>query len=126
MKTTLILITILIGFSKAQKTCFDNQNVCYQGSWKDTPQGTQFASFQGIRYAEPPIGNLRFKSPVAYKIPEGTIGNVEQYFFPLDGVVFCKSIRLKKIVKLCLHSCFKAPNSLHFDGFFDRFSKIEF
>ena len=107
MKTTLIFISILIGFSKAQKTCLDNQNVCYQGSWKDTPQGTQFASFQGIRYAEPPIGNLRFKSPVAYKIPEGTIGNVEQYFFPLDGVVFCKSIRLKKkIVKLCLHSSY--------------------
>ena len=96
MKTTLIFITILIGFSKAQKTCFDNQNVCYQGSWKDTPQGTQFASFQGIRYAEPPIGNLRFKSPVPYKMPEGTIGNVGQYFFPLDGVVFCKSIRLEK------------------------------
>ena len=25
--------------------------------------GNRFASFQGIRYAQPPIGDLRFKSP---------------------------------------------------------------
>ena len=74
MKTTLIIFLILIGFTKAQKACLEDQNVCYQGSWKDSANGTKFASFQGIRYAEPPIGNLRFKSPQPYKIPEGTIG----------------------------------------------------
>ena len=84
MKITLIIFSILIGFTKAQIACLENQNVCYQGSWKDTPQGTQFASFQGIRYAEPPIGNLRFKSPVAYKIPEGTIGIL--IFIPITQI----------------------------------------
>ena len=28
--------------------------------------GNRFASFQGIRYAQPPVGGLRFKSPQPY------------------------------------------------------------
>ena len=73
MKNILIIVLFWIALATAQKACLSNQNVCYQGSWKETPLGTQYASFQGIRYAEPPIGNLRFKSPLPYEIPEGTI-----------------------------------------------------
>ena len=35
-------------------------NTCYLGSWMFTDKNTKFATFQGIRYAEPPLGNLRY------------------------------------------------------------------
>merc|ERR1712156_1254453 len=40
---------------------------CFTGSWTSTTNGIKYASFQGIRYAQPPVGNLRFKSPQPYK-----------------------------------------------------------
>ena len=43
---------------------------CYQGAWK-IYDDLRYASFQGIRYAQVPSGNLRFKPPVAYFDPEG-------------------------------------------------------
>ena len=36
---------------------------CFTGSWITTDAGLKYASFQGIRYAKAPIGNLRFKPP---------------------------------------------------------------
>ena len=36
---------------------------CYRGAWMETKQGKEFASFQGIRYAAPPVGELRFLPP---------------------------------------------------------------
>ena len=46
------------------------KDVCYNGSWIETLE-TKYASFQGIPYAQPPIGSLRFKSPQPFK-PEKT------------------------------------------------------
>ena len=65
----------------------DNPNVCletgacYEGSWWYVDDDVaDFASFQGIRYAQAPIGNLRFKPPVPYFDAKGTydVGR-EQY-----------------------------------------------
>ena len=42
------------------------QGSCYKGSYLESYEGRQFSSFQGIRYAEPPIGELRFKAPQTY------------------------------------------------------------
>ena len=36
---------------------------CYRGAWMETKQGKEFASFQGIRYAAPPVGEFRFLRP---------------------------------------------------------------
>ena len=43
---------------------------CYEGSWK-IYGNLKYASFQGIRYAQAPVGNLRFKLPLPYHDTEG-------------------------------------------------------
>ena len=37
--------------------------ICYKGAWLNTNSSwnATYASFQGIRYAHSPVGNLRFK-----------------------------------------------------------------
>ena len=49
----------------------------YQGSWLDGAN-TRFASYQGIRYAQPPIGNLRFKPPQPYYCDEDIVIDVSK------------------------------------------------
>ena len=51
------------------KICLET-GACYQGAWK-IYDDLRYASFQGIRYAQAPSGNLRFKPPVAYFDTEG-------------------------------------------------------
>ena len=36
-----------------------NDDECYIGSTLVTEKGNEYASFQGIRFAEPPVGKLR-------------------------------------------------------------------
>ena len=50
--------------------CLEN-SACYVGKWANTQNGTTYASFQGIRYAQPPVGTLRFKPPLPYIATEG-------------------------------------------------------
>ena len=45
------------------KVCLDS--ICFTGSWITTSKGLKFASFQGIKYGQAPIGKLRFKPPQA-------------------------------------------------------------
>merc|ERR1712156_537520 len=45
--------------------CLENK-ACYIGSWATTKNDNSYASFQGIRYAQPPVGELRFRPPVPY------------------------------------------------------------
>ena len=69
---SVILIFLLPILSLAQEMpmiCL-NSGACYQGSWLISNAGNQYASFQGIRYAEAPIGNLRFRPPKLFQSGE--------------------------------------------------------
>ena len=44
----------------------------YVGRTHRTPAGAAFNAFRGIPYAEPPVGDLRFRKPV----PKPTLGKV--------------------------------------------------
>ena len=52
----------------------DQNGVCYIGSWKRhyLLPSVNYASFQGIRYAQPPVGKLRFKPPEIFVPKEPT------------------------------------------------------
>ena len=44
------------------------ENICYKGAWVNTNSliNITYASFQGIQYAQSPVGDLRFKLPLPY------------------------------------------------------------
>ena len=60
-----LLIFPTYVFSLTSPTVCLEQGACYKGSWINTSV-VKYASFQGIRYAQPPVGDLRFKSPQRY------------------------------------------------------------
>ena len=72
----------------APNICLET-GACYQGVWK-VYDDLRYSSFQGIRYAQAPSGNLRFKPPVAYFDTEGVfdvsedleIGCPQLYYYP--------------------------------------------
>ena len=86
----------------APNICLET-GACYQGVWK-VYDDLRYASFQGIRYAQAPSGNLRFKPPVAYFDTEGVfdvsedleIGcpQVPQLFSPTKGQEDCLFLNL--------------------------------
>ena len=73
----ILLPTLALGKSLVDappKVCLEtNESICYLGSWMTTglEYNATFASFQGIQYAQAPIGDLRFKSPVQYQESNG-------------------------------------------------------
>ena len=80
------MFPILSTSQKLPTICLDN-NVCYEGSWQSLVN-SRYASFQGIRYAQPPIGELRFKDPLPYNTEEGTynVGNESNVICPQLGL----------------------------------------
>ena len=64
-----VLLPILSLAQEMPLICL-NSGACYQGSWLESNTGNQYASFQGIRYAEAPIGNLRFRPPKPFQSGE--------------------------------------------------------
>ena len=71
MKIHIFTIFLFPALVLCQYVCIQS-GICYQGSWINSGR-TKFASFQGIRYALPPIKDLRFKPPQKYVEEEGTI-----------------------------------------------------
>ena len=54
-----LILPILLTKGQSQPTICLNQGACYLGSWATTDKGTKYATFQGIRYAQAPIADLR-------------------------------------------------------------------
>ena len=69
---------------------------CYEGAWIRA-LGSTFASFQGIRYAQPPLNELRFKPPIPY-YDEGGIYDVSK-----ESNITC--VQLKNGVALGQEDC---------------------
>ena len=66
----IVLAPICVRGQQNTPTICLETGACYKGSWKI--YGTlKYASFQGIRYAQAPVGNLRFKLPLPYYDTEG-------------------------------------------------------
>ena len=85
---SVILIFLLPILSLAQEMpmiCL-NSGACYQGLWLVSNAGNQYASFQGIRYAEAPIGNLRFRPPKLFQSGEA-LWDVSQ-----ESVIKCSQL----------------------------------
>ena len=75
------------GYSNNPTICLE-QGVCYIGSWISETQNSsrRYASFQGIRYAQPPTLELRFKSPEPYIEEEGV------YDVSMESNVICPQL----------------------------------
>ena len=66
----LLATAVVTTYSQSRPTvCSSVDDLCYNGAWLDAPN-SKYASFQEIRYALAPTGNLRFKSPKKY-LPSG-------------------------------------------------------
>ena len=79
MSRSLIILLFCPGFFLSNTnanptTCLQSQGACYQGAWMKTTKNNMFASFQGIRYAQSPVGELRYR-PVFKKPTFHTIFN---------------------------------------------------
>ena len=64
------VFTSLVQAQDSPKVCND-KGTCFQGSVIESG----LATFQGIRYAQPPIGNLRFKPPIS--INQDNLGTID-------------------------------------------------
>ena len=68
--STLFSILVLAKSQEDNPTVCTDQGACYQGAWLSTTLGNTYASFQGIQYAESPVGPLRFKAPQPFMAGE--------------------------------------------------------
>ena len=68
--STILALPILTLSQDSPPLVCNDFGTCYQGSWMEAKS---IATFQGIRYAQPPIGELRFKNPIPINQQEGTI-----------------------------------------------------
>ena len=69
--------------------CLNVNLFCYMGSWMTTGSNynATFASFQGIQYAQAPIGDLRFKSPLPYQYSNGDNDVSKKWIFCVPNLV---------------------------------------
>ncbi|KDR19686.1 Esterase FE4 [Zootermopsis nevadensis] len=59
-----IVYVVFLSVIQAHSDCFVRTNLGpVKGSMKNSWNGKPFCSYRGIPYAEPPIGDLRFKAP---------------------------------------------------------------
>ena len=80
----LLFLPLTVGGVPAEppRACLD-RGACYVGSWKSTTKGKDYASFQGIRYAQPPIAEKRFLPPQPFSAEEG------EYDVSVESTVVC-------------------------------------
>ena len=87
----------LLASSQTPPTVCLEQGTCYKGSWLESSVGGlcppcrlfNYATFQGIRYAKPPIGDLRFKAPQPhYEVAgEYDVSNMSYVQCPQVGIL---------------------------------------
>lgn len=85
----LLIMQILVSSGQNSPTVCLQEGVCYEGAWINYIDGNsnkRFASYQGIRYAQPPLNNLRFVSPQPYIAEEGV------YNVSLESTVICSQV----------------------------------
>ena len=75
MLPPLLLLPLLAGAELDPPLACSQDNTCYRGAWLPVTQPTNtshtFAAFQGIRYAEPPLGERRFLPAVPVSAQPG-------------------------------------------------------
>jgi hypothetical protein len=82
-----LLSPIIVSSKSIPTVCWEDigpdgpEDVCYKGTWLNTISSPNtpginvtYASFQGIQYAQSPVGDLRFKSLVPFTLPSN--GNI--------------------------------------------------
>ena len=62
-----------LGDSNGTTVCTLPSGTCYLGSQLSSDAGSGYYSFQGIRYAMSPTGDLRFKEPVPWEAGETVV-----------------------------------------------------
>ena len=85
----LLIMQILVSSGQNSPTVCLQEGVCYEGAWINYIDGNsnkRFASYQGIRYAQPPLNNLRFVSPQPYIAEEGV------YNVSVESTVICSQV----------------------------------
>jgi len=70
MLSLLLLLLPVLAQGEGPVACLES-GACFQGSYGNTSSGRQYASYQGIRYAEPPTGSRRFVAPEPHHPEEG-------------------------------------------------------
>jgi len=66
----LLLLPAVFAQDENPVACLES-GACFQGSYGTTSSGRVYASYQGIRYAEPPTGSRRFLAPEPHHPEEG-------------------------------------------------------
>ena len=75
---TFLLFSLLGTYNcQEEKPTICIHGICFQGAWYSTSTGEKYAAYQGIRYAQAPVGNLRFKPPQPIDYNEEPIGTVD-------------------------------------------------
>ena len=108
------------------KVCLDS--ICFTGSWITTNKGLKFASFQGIKYGQAPIGKLRFKPPQARKIFLKTHNFDIEYIILINIVLllhFLLNIWLLLLVICLSNSILPLPSIILRLRFLINFSSIQ-
>ena len=78
------LIPLLTSGQNFPRVCLETEQ-CFEGSWKIYGD-LKYASFQGIRYAEPPVETLRFKPPLPFQ------GSQSVYNVSEDSQIACPQL----------------------------------